>query len=66
MASLLAWPGVSLRGLGWKVLEGGALPGGSVFAWNSGAASLPTRTPGLCCEKRSAGWSRAGKRKDWG
>ena len=36
-------------GLGAKVRSGGALPGGKVLAWNSGAASLPTRTPGLCC-----------------
>lgn len=46
--SLLAWPGVSEMGLGVKVREEGALPGGRVLAWNSGAASLPTRTPGLC------------------
>ena len=34
--------------LGWKVFEAGAEPGGRVLALNSGAASLPTRTPGLC------------------
>ena len=26
----------------------GAVPGGRVSAWKEGAASLPTRTPGLC------------------
>lgn len=35
--------------LGLKVFEAGAEPGGRVWALNSGAASLPTRTPGLCC-----------------
>lgn len=34
--------------LGLKVLSAGAEPGGRVLAENSGAVSLPTRTPGLC------------------
>ncbi len=34
---------------GWKVRSVGAEPGGRVLALNSGAVSLPTRTPGLCC-----------------
>ena len=45
---LSAWPGTSDVGLGLKVRSAGAEPGGRVLAWNSGAASLPTRTPGLC------------------
>lgn len=48
LPSLRAWPGVSEVGLGAKVRSAGAVPGGRVLAWNSGAASLPTRTPGLC------------------
>jgi len=46
--SLLAWPGTSGVLLGAKVRSLGAEPGGRVLAWNSGTASLPTRTPGLC------------------
>ena len=37
-----------LAGFGLKVLSEGAEPGGRVFAVNSGTASLPTSTPGLC------------------
>ncbi len=47
--SLLAWPGVSAVLLGAKVRSLGAEPAGRVLAWNSGTASLPTSTPGLCC-----------------
>lgn len=47
-SGLLACPGTSEMLLGLKVLDAGALPGGRVLALNSGAASLPTRTPGLC------------------
>ena len=36
-------------GLGLKVRSAGADPGGRVLALKDGAASLPTRTPGLCC-----------------
>ncbi|MBE3044038.1 hypothetical protein IMZ48_16000 [Candidatus Bathyarchaeota archaeon] len=44
-------PGISESGgLGRKVDSRGAVPGGCVSAWNSGAASLPTRTPGACCD----------------
>jgi hypothetical protein len=33
-----------------NVLDEGAVPAGSVSAWNSGVASaLDARTPGLCC-----------------
>ena len=46
--SLFAWLGTSEVLLGWKVRSAGAEPAGSVLALNSGAASLPTRTPGLC------------------
>ena len=49
-SGLLAWLGTSERLLGLKVLDAGALPAGRVWALNSGAASLPTSTPGLCCE----------------
>lgn len=34
--------------LSLKVLSEGAEPGGRVFAVNSGTASFPTSTPGLC------------------
>lgn len=34
--------------LGWKVFSAGAVPAGRVWAENSGAASLPTLTPGAC------------------
>jgi hypothetical protein len=41
-------------GVSWvlleKVLLAGAEPAGRTFALNSGTASLPTRTPGLCCD----------------
>jgi len=48
LRSLSAWLGISERELGVKVLEEGALPGGRVVAWKSGAVSLPTWRPGLC------------------
>ena len=35
-------------GLGWKVLDAGAVPAGRVCALNSGTASLPTSFPGWC------------------
>ena len=47
--ALSAWPGTSDVALGLKARSAGAEPGGRVLALNSGAASLPTRTPGLCC-----------------
>ncbi len=46
--SFSACPGTSEVGLGRKVRSAGAEPGGRVLAENSGAASLPTLTPGLC------------------
>lgn len=46
--SLSPCPGVSETGVGLKVLSAGAVPAGSVWALNSGAASLPTFTPGAC------------------
>ena len=48
LASLRACPGVSDTGLGANVRSRGAEPGGKVLAENSGTASLPTWTPGLC------------------
>ena len=35
--------------LGAKVRSVGAVPAGRVWAENSGAASLPSLMPGLCC-----------------
>ena len=46
--SFRACPGVSEMGLGANVRSAGAEPGGRVLAEKEGAASLPTRTPGLC------------------
>lgn len=43
-----ACDGVSDMGFGAKVRSAGAVPGGRVLAEKEGAASLPTRTPGLC------------------
>lgn len=34
---------------GSKVRSGGAEPAGTVWGLKVGAASLPIRTPGLCC-----------------
>jgi hypothetical protein len=48
ISGLLAWPGISEVGFGWKVRSAGAVPAGRVCALNSGAASLPTFTPGAC------------------
>ena len=48
--SLSACPGTSDLVLGVKVDSAGAEPGGRVWAWNSGAASLPTRRPVWCCD----------------
>lgn len=58
LSSLRAWPGIAETGLGSKVRSAGAEPGGRVLAENSGTASLPTRTPGLCC----GGFQRRGMR----
>lgn len=52
-------------GLGVCVADFGAVPGGRVFAWNSGAASAgETFFPGWCCggvslDIREECWSRA-------
>lgn len=48
MLGLLACPGIEDCVLGWKVFSAGAVPAGRVWAENSGAASLPTLTPGAC------------------
>lgn len=51
--------------LGVNVRSAGALPGGRVLALNSGAASLPVSTPGLCCEEKLMSdmyFSRKGER----
>lgn len=47
--SFCACPGTSDSALGSKESLLGAVPGSCVSALNSGAASLPTLTPGLCC-----------------
>jgi len=44
----MAWPVTSFCVCGEKVRSLGAVPAGSVCAENSGAASLPTLTPGAC------------------
>lgn len=49
MLGFMACPGISDCVLGVKVEDAGAVPAGRVLAWNSGAASLPTRVPGACC-----------------
>ena len=55
------WPGISDTVLGWKVRSEGAVPVGRVWALNSGAASLPTFTPGACWTSL-AELNRRGKR----
>lgn len=55
MFGLLACPGISFCVLGLNVRSGGAVPAGRVCALNSGAASLPTFTPGACCGGLLAG-----------
>jgi hypothetical protein len=48
MSGLLAWPGMEDCVLGVKRRSEGAVPWGTGLAENSGAASLPTFTPGAC------------------
>lgn len=53
--SFCACPGISDSALGSKESLLGAVPGSCVSALNSGAASLPTLTPGLCCWPETLG-----------
>lgn len=55
MLGFMAWPGTSFCVLGVKVRDAGAVPAGRVWAWNSGAASLPTRVPGACWRMLESG-----------
>jgi hypothetical protein len=61
MLGLLACPGASFCVLGVKVRSEGAVPAGRTWALNSGAASLPTFTPGACC----ACYLTVLERSDW-
>jgi hypothetical protein len=48
-ASFCVEDGSIVSGLGVNVLSAGAVPAGSVFAWNSGVESASeAMTPGLC------------------
>ena len=53
--------------MGWvaNVGSAGADPGGRVLALNSGAALLPTRTPGLCWWGREGVSLGCGRAEPW-
>ena len=55
-SSLLACPGVSEMGLGWKVLSAGAEPAGRTWAEKVGTASLPILVP-IACFRMVSTWS---------